>query len=376
MAAGPHERGISLLELTIAMGLVLALTASLFSIMHPAGGLWAAAPEAADVQQRIRVAVDAVSKDLMRAGSGAFIGERAGPLLQYFAPLRPLRVGTPNDSLTIMYVPGSAVQTTSSAAFTPYSQRLEVAAGAGCPMGQPLCGIRTGMTLLIYNEAGTSDVLAVVAVTALYAEVRNALRAAGSPRPDYPAGSKVVEAVVHTLWRKTVSAPPSDQLMRDAAPLVDHVVGLTFDYYADPEPPLLTAQGPTYGPAPPPMSVQTTGYPAGENCTFQVDAAAQTQVPRLPALSGTPALVQLTAAQLSDGPWCPDDMDTLRWDADLLRVRRIGVELRVEAALPSLRGPAGRLFANGGTSRNGRWVRDQEIEWDVSPRNLVRLQEP
>jgi hypothetical protein len=74
---------------------------------------------------------------------------------------------------------------------------------------------------------------------------------------------------------------------------------------------------------------------------------------------------------LADGPWCPDDQHTNRFDADLLRVRRIRVKLRVQVGLDSLRGPAGVLFTHGGTSTGGqRFVPDQEISFDVTPRNM------
>jgi hypothetical protein len=76
-------------------------------------------------------------------------------------------------------------------------------------------------------------------------------------------------------------------------------------------------------------------------------------------------------AQLTDGPWCPDAMNPNRWDADLLRIRKIAVTLRVESAVEALRGPAGTLFVHGGTSRGGhRFAPDQEVRFQVSPRNL------
>ena len=116
-----------------------------------------------------------------------------------------------------------------------------------------------------------------------------------------------------------------------------------------------------------------TAYPEGENCAFTVDASGN-RVPRLAILgdgSNAHALVRLTEAQLSDGPWCPDAASPDRFDADLLRIRAIAVTLRVQAALAALRGPAGTLFANAGTSANGsRWVPDQEVRFEVAPRNL------
>jgi hypothetical protein len=82
-------------------------------------------------------------------------------------------------------------------------------------------------------------------------------------------------------------------------------------------------------------------------------------------------LVKLSATQLTDGPFCPDNANANRWDADLLRIRKIGVTLRVQTAVAALRGPAGVLFTRGGTSRGGtKWVPDQELHFDISPRNL------
>jgi len=129
------------------------------------------------------------------------------------------------------------------------------------------------------------------------------------------------QARSHTYYRKADAANQLYQLMQyDGTddpddPVLDHVVGLSFDYY-------------------------------GES-------------------------VSLTAAELTDGPWRPDDTDANRWDADLLRIRTIGVTLRIEAAAAAMRGPAGLLFANGGISRGGgRWLPDQVITFQIAPRNL------
>jgi hypothetical protein len=60
-----------------------------------------------------------------------------------------------------------------------------------------------------------------------------------------------------------------------------------------------------------------------------------------------------------------------RYDADILRIRKIGVRLRVQVASAELRGPAGVLFSNGGTSTNTTlMVPDQEIRFDIVPRNF------
>jgi hypothetical protein len=84
-------------------------------------------------------------------------------------------------------------------------------------------------------------------------------------------------------------------------------------------------------------------------------------------------LVKLTAAQLNDGPWCPDTNAGHKYDVDLFRIRKVRVTLRVQVADRSLRGSsiAGGLFVKAGTSKGAeRFVPDQEIRFDVSPRNL------
>ena len=86
---------------------------------------------------------------------------------------------------------------------------------------------------------------------------------------------------------------------------------------------------------------------------------------------GAGGSVPLTEAMLTDGPWCPDAMARDRFDADLLRIRRIRVKLRVQVAQESLRGPAGPLFARGGTFNGAtRLVPDQQIQFDIAPRNM------
>jgi hypothetical protein len=160
-------------------------------------------------------------------------------------------------------------------------------------------------------------------------------------------------------------------------PVVDNVVKLQFKYFGEPQPPQLTGKpltvnpGPwtTYGPVPPPLGTSKNGWPAGENCVFQVQGGVQ--VPRLPVLGdGSLGQVELTQNMLTDGPWCPKNGQNQKFDADLLRIRRVQVTIRVQAALSTMRGPAGTLFMKGGTGDGSQLIPDQEITFDVTPRNM------
>ena len=74
---------------------------------------------------------------------------------------------------------------------------------------------------------------------------------------------------------------------------------------------------------------------------------------------------------LTDGPFCPDSTSASRFDADLLRIRKVGVLLRVQVPSSELRGPAGVLFRNAGTGFSSRMmVPDQEIRFEITPRNF------
>jgi Tfp pilus assembly protein PilW len=384
----PGQHGFSLLEVIVAMGLTMAVTAGIFATMHPAHGAFMTEPEIADMQQRLRVAVDTLTRDLMVAGAGSYVGVRPGSLVHHFAPVLPFRPGASGDdaaaiktdTITLISVPSTAAQTTLVADLTPADLTMRVAAERGCPPGENLCGFAAGITVLAYDASGSYDTFTLTDVSDAAAQLAIARSATPANPPStsttiYKAGSTVVEAQVHTYYLKTDILTQTFQLMHDDGsanvPVVDHIVGLTFDYYGEPQAPVLTSAGATYGPAPPPLETRTTAYAAGENCTFQVDAASGLHASRLLALGTTTTLVPLTPLQFVDGPWCPDEMSANRWDADLLRIRAVAVTIRVEAASSALRGPAGVLFRNGGTSRAaGRWVPDQEIRFQVSPRNL------
>jgi hypothetical protein len=191
---------------------------------------------------------------------------------------------------------------------------------------------------------------------------------------DPGSGAVVTEIVQHTYSMSVDAATGTSRLMHydgrfTNLPVADHVISLHFEYFGDPRPPMLLpgavltdSKGPwtTYGLKPP---------PAGENCTFAVSEASH--IPRLTSLGDGRSPIALDPGMLTDGPWCPDPSNPNRFDADLLRIRRVRVTLRVQAADASFRGPAGPLFMHGGSATSSQQlVPDQEIRFDVTPRNL------
>lgn len=380
-------RGVSLIELIIAMAVTLAIGAAMFAVTRAATRAFASEPDTADMQQRLRVAAGAIGRDLTMAGAGSYLGGQAVPLVYALPPVLPFRQGAASDDppgtfrsdlITLLYVPATPAQTTLRADVLPDTLTFPVERQLTCAAGVNLCGFAAGMTLLVHDDSGNYDNFTAAAVSDVSAEIVVASRPQDSSATTYKAGSRVVEAQLHTYYLKTDPVTQITQLLHydgstnPAVPVVDHVVGLRFDYYGEPRPPAMTSSGTTYGAPPPPIGVRTTAYPTGESCLFSVNADSGLQIPRLESLGADDALVPLTASRLTDGPWCPDEANANRWDADLLRIRAVAVTLRVQAAIAALRGPAGALFANAGTSTGGgMWAPDLEIRFQVAPRNLA-----
>jgi Tfp pilus assembly protein PilV len=388
------DAGLSLIELIIAMGLLLVVAGGIFGVLAPAQAAAVAEPEAADLQQRLRVASDTLYRDLLAAGSGPHAGSQSSALLYAFAPVLPFRrsqaavdpaAAFSADAITLISVPENAAQTTLAADLSPGATTLQVVPESGCAAGVSLCRFNAGSTLLVYDGTGNFETFSLALVDDASGLLQVAARSPPTSTTTFRVGSRVVEAQARVYYLERDVATGAAQLMRvddpagAAVPVVDHLVGLTFEYYGEPRAPALIPPSSdpaglwttTYGPKPPPLDTAWTPYAPGENCVFQVDASGAAQMPRLVDLSDDLALVKLTAEQLTDGPWCPDASSGSRWDADLLRVRAVVVTVRVEAALAALRGPAGPLFGNGGLSRSAsRWMPDVERQFMVSPRNL------
>jgi hypothetical protein len=137
-------------------------------------------------------------------------------------------------------------------------------------------------------------------------------------------------------------------------PLVDHVVGLAFEYFGDTNPPTEPK---------PPLGV--------ENCLYDA-AGVYKNLPVLAADEGS--LAKLPSTVLADA--APDTAEmcgagSSQFDPDLLRIRKVKVTLRVQVAAAALRGSNTLLFSNpGGARESARQVPDYTVAFEVTPRNL------
>ncbi|HUK32717.1 MAG TPA: prepilin-type N-terminal cleavage/methylation domain-containing protein [Vicinamibacterales bacterium] len=410
-------RGFTLLEMLIATSVTLVVTAGIFTVLDPSAVAFQRQPEIADLQQRLRVGVGQLTHDLLNAGAGSYSGLNdttnyltARSLVNFLAPILPYVQSSDaqddgqgtffSNRITIIYVPSTAAQTSLKSDMASATSLIQVNQEAGCPfksgtqlVADPLCGFHASAgnadatKAVIYDGTGAFDAFVVTAVD----EVGNNLDfqhlQQGTFSRAYKVPSRISEVTSHSYFLN----PNTMQLMHDdglgnTTPVLDNVVSLAFEYYGEPHPPALVAPNTvnlstTYGPAPPGFDATTPNgaWPVGENCVWAIQETEGTKkyVPRLTEMGDGSTLVRLTSASLTDGPWCPDAGNSNRYDADLLRIRKVRVTLRLQTGNRALRGSGSlaagpdALFTNAGTAGSlSRAVPDQEIRFDVSPRNL------
>ena len=274
----------------------------------------------------------------------------------YFAPVVPRKMGLNDaddwtvvrtDAVTIQYVPNTYSQTTISSPMPQPSAELKVENMPNCPSGQQLCGFEEGMTVLIFDEEGHFDFFTITNVQGNAGHLQHRQQDLSYA---YNTGAYVTQASSHTYYLDTAARQLRhyDGYLTDV-PVVDNVVGLTFSYFGDPNPPIT--------PKPPPGTA---------NCLYD---GAGNLLPGLAVL--TPqggSLAELPMAMLNDGPWCGAGNN--RFDADLLRIKKIRISVRIQATQDMHRG-TGADFTVSGTSRSAlRSLPDYQLTFEVSPRNM------
>ena len=211
-----HARGFTLIELLIAMAVMVTFSGALLSLILAGQTLARIQPEAADVQQRARIALQTLGAELARAGAGLDRGALAGPLVRHFAPIGP----SPDGGLTIWYVTSRDGQSTLTAPLAPGATDALVASGV----------FTAASTAIVFSAGGCRDVLRVDTTTATVLQLR-----AGSRTCAYAAGAAIAQGEVRTYL---VDAAARQLLRRDEAtglsvPVLDNVTAMSVDYLED-----------------------------------------------------------------------------------------------------------------------------------------------
>ncbi|MGE0039885.1 MAG: hypothetical protein AB7H88_02610 [Vicinamibacterales bacterium] len=359
-------RGFTLVELLVASLIVLAVGGVAAAVVRPTMAIVAAAPASGELTARGRVALERLARDLRGAGAGAVL---AGPAPLAAPPVVPIVEGGEVAGVILIRVPWGA----------PSGRLAEPVSRAGplvldgpprCSGPDLSCGFAAGDEVLV---ADGTTAIALAGIASVQVPPLRLVPAAGLGS-SFDAGAWVarIERVTYRLER----AGGAFQLTRAAddgapQPIADEVVSLRFRLAGDAAPSTLdvTRRRATYGPPPPPPGVDDPrdGWGAGENCLFAVDGAGH-QAPRLASLGPAGTLAVLEPAMLADGPWCPDAVHPDAFDADLLRIRRVDVVLRLRAGEPGLRLPG----SGAGGGARPAWVPDLEMRLAVALRAAAR----
>ena len=330
------DAGFSFLELVVSMTLALVVTAAALALIAPNMTAGRTGPDVADAQQRARVGQDLIARDLYAAGAGVDLGPASGPLVRVLPPIVPRRMGrlSPDactvarpDAITILYVPRTLSQTSLLDPLLAGGE-LRVERFAHCPSGGALCGLGAGSSLIVFDRVGHFDGFTLTQILVDSAQIRP--WQAVHPPYAYPAGAVVSEVQWHTYYLDSTSRQLRhfDGDSTDI-PVVDDVVGLSVEYFGDPGPPL------------PGLSL-------------------------LPPQGGS--LAELPLSLFRDGPWSGDGENC--FDADLLRIRRVRVALRVQVGNDMMRGASSEYAVAGRSLSAARSLPDYALRFDVAPRNM------
>jgi hypothetical protein len=347
--------------LLVALVIATVVCGSLAMLASDARAVFRVQPESADLLQRARLGHETLADALSVAGAGLQLGDEPKPLVAWIPAVLPYAHGVGGsdpemhafrDRVTVLSVPDLAPQAALSGAMSTASDAVPIASSP------PASGFAADQRVLLFDQTPAFDVASVRDVAAsrvmLASAPASASGAAEAPGPISKPYRAADDAHIVMANVTTFSFDAARRQLRRASgdgvdmPVLDEVVDLSFRYFGDPIPPA--------GPRPP---------PGESNCLF--DAAGVTRLPVLADDDG--GLAELPIDSFTDGPFC--GVTPYRFDADLYRVRRVRVRLRLQTVSTSLRGRDPLLFQMPGTASSARLqVPDMVLEFDIAPRNL------
>lgn len=344
------DEGFSLPEVLVALVVTLLLGASAAGFVLVQLAAAQAQPEAADVQQRARAAAATLTMDLASAGAGSDYTSDGG-IACCIPALQPRRIGLlgADPSGTASQSTLSVTRLAPQAAPVPLREALVaspliVDRAAACPP-RGMCGMAEGDSAVVFDAEGNHDFVSL--------GVPGVDSAPFTPRQAGPVSSFSPGAFVGVVETRTYYLDEGARQLRQYdghlsdVPVIDDVVGLQFEYWGD--------EG---APGRSPVSEGVA--------TCWLDASGANRFGGATPM-GAP-LVRIDLASFRDGPWCGSGVN--RFDADLLRIRRVVARVRVAAASEWARGLDTRFGRAGRGQSALRLVPDVELVVDVTPRNL------
>ena len=312
------EAGLSLLEAIVALALTLVVVAALYGAVRPALVLNRSLPAMADAQQRLRHAFDRLHAELMAAGRGT-ARVAPGPLSRMLPAVVPYLVGSrarddehrrvrPDAISVLSASPDGGAETRLLDALGGPVPEARLAPGAGC--AGAACGYRAGDLVLVFDDRPAWGLFRVRDA----GEATLRLEPLGPAATAFEAGAAIAPIDVRHYYldeeRRQLRRYDG---WRGDFPLLDGAAALAFRFF-----------GVSAGAAGPCRSAGP-GAPPGR-------------------------LEEIPLERFTDGPWCGPAWSP--FDADLLRVRAIGLDIRIEGAsagpVPAPRPPASGPASGGG----------------------------
>ena len=334
----PGEAGLSLIETVVAMTLTLVVLAAVYGAVRPALLLNRSLPAMADGQQRLRHAFDRLRADLMAAGRGTARVE-AGPLGRMLPPIVPYRMGrrardgehrqARSDAITTLTVsPDGGAEARLLDAAGGSGAEVRLAPGAAC--ARPGCGYRAGDLALVFDERPAWALFRVRDT----GERTLVLDQVGPAATAFAAGAVVAPVDVrHYYFDEERRQLRRYDGWRGDFPMVDGLAALRFRFFGGAE-------------------------AAGSPCTAEASDARRGRLEEIPL------------ERFTDGPWCGPA--GAPFDGDLLRVRAIGLDIRVGSVVPEGTGPVRRLLAPGSVA-GGAVAEGYRVAAVVAPPNLAMV---
>ena len=320
------QTGFTLVEVLIALTILMVAVVPVLWICGAAQRLTRSQSEASDLQQRARVLVEKLQRDLIVAGAGP--PDTGIRLVDLVPTLVPARIGfrSPDpeasafaDRLSILYVPADGWQAALATPMTSPAAAIAIDATAiGCPAAG-LCGFTEDARALIVDTRAPGAGFELFTVSGIAGELAHAAPNAPFSQAYANPSARVMPIVQRTYYfdRASRRLMIYDGHLSDV-PLIDNVADVRFEYYTD--------------------------------------------------MSPGPGLRAVPLSELSDGPLI--GLPPNRFDADLRAIRLVRVIIRLEADADDVRG-AGELFARPGRSNSGlALVPDFEMTFEVAPRNM------
>ena len=270
-------RGATVIELLVACAIMLAASAAALTLVSQATTQSPRWNEAADLHQRVHVAVDAIARHVALAGGGPPLA-LPGPAFPALEPRRRSSFLLSDTAVTIRHVPEGAAWTRLSADLPPGATSASIEVHSGCAAGIVACGFVGPVDAAVFNGQGSWDLLTVASTGPTMLALTERV---GGRTVTFGAGSPVVELQEASLYfDRATGTLRQEGPGQGNFPIVDHVGALVFEYFDD-------------------------------------------RLERIPISS------------LSDGPLCGSG--ALAYDCDLRRIRTVRATLTIEAAHPETR---------------------------------------